>query len=383
MGSGPLAGLRIIEVGHVLAGPYATQLLADLGADVIKVETADGDVSRDVGSQYVDGHNVYFASINHNKRSVRIDLATPEGQVALHRLVTDADALLANLRPVAIRKLGLTYDALRDVNPKLVCVALTGYGLDGPEAGWPVFDYLVQAGVGLAAMSGDPGGPPMLPGYTAADNSSAIMAALGLLAKVHEGNGGQVDVSMFETMLSQLNYKAAQYLNGGVVPTRQPDGGHNFYVPAQLFPTADGYLAVFVTRDELWRQLAEQLGSPEWGTDARFATMQDRHAHRAELVALVTDRLAEASATEWEARLRPLGLPVGAVVGLDVALESEYVARRGIVAEIPTTDGLLRVLGSPIHCDCALTDYRPPPRLHEHSVELLGGAEETELLGDE
>jgi crotonobetainyl-CoA:carnitine CoA-transferase CaiB-like acyl-CoA transferase len=352
-------------------------LLADLGADVIKVETDAGDVSREVGSQYVDGHNVYFASINRNKRSVRIDLATAEGQEMLHRLVARSDALLANLRPTAIRKLGLTYDALREANPKIVCVALTGYGLDGPEAAWPVFDYLVQAGVGLAAMTGEPDGPPMLPGYTAADNSSAIMAALGLLAKVHEAGvtrtGGQVDVSMFETMLSQLNYKAAAYLNGGVVPTRQPSGGHNFYVPAQLFPTADGYLAMFVTHDEFWRQLCDELGRPEWGTDDRFATMHGRHQNRKELVALLTARLADASAIEWEARLRPLSLPVGAVVGLDVALESEYLARRGMVVEIPTDEGPLRLVRSPIHCDSALINYTPPPRLGEHTREVLEG----------
>jgi crotonobetainyl-CoA:carnitine CoA-transferase CaiB-like acyl-CoA transferase len=376
--SGPLAGLRIIEIGHVLAGPYATMLLADLGADVIKVETDTGDVSRNVGSQYVDGHNVYFASINRNKRSVRIDLATDEGQVQLHRLVKDSDALLANLRPTAIRKLGLTYESLRDVNPKIVCVALTGYGLDGPEAAWPVFDYLVQAGVGLAAMTGEPDGPPMLPGYTAADNSSAIMAALGLLAKVHEagvrGSGGQVDVSMFETMLSQLNYKAAAYLNGGVIPTRQPSGGHSFYVPAQLFPTAGGYLAAFVTHDEFWRRLCDELDRPEWGSDERFATMHARQANRAELVALLTTRLVHATAVDWEARLRPLGLPVAAVVGLDVALESEYVARRDMVVEIATDEGPLRLVRSPIHTDTALTGYRAPPRLHEHTQELLEGS---------
>jgi crotonobetainyl-CoA:carnitine CoA-transferase CaiB-like acyl-CoA transferase len=378
MSGGPLAGLRVLEVGHILAGPYSTMLLADLGADVIKIESADGDLSRNVGSQYVDGHNVYFASINRNKRSVHIDLAAPEGQDDLHRLVRTADALLVNLRPSAIRKHRLDYTSLKAVNPKLVCVALTGYGLDGPDGDLPVFDFLVQAGVGLAAMSGEPDGPPMLPGYTAADNSSAIMAALGLLAKVHEagrtGIGGQVDVSMFETMLSQLNYKAAAYLNGGVVPTRQVAGGHNFYVPAQLFPTADGYLAIFVTHDEFWRQLCAELGKPDWAVDPRFATMHARHENRDDVVAMLTATLADKSAADWESQLRSLGLPVGAVVGLDVALESEYVARRGSVVTIPTADGPLRVVGSAIHDD-GIGAFSPPPRLHEHNTELLGGDE--------
>jgi crotonobetainyl-CoA:carnitine CoA-transferase CaiB-like acyl-CoA transferase len=372
--TGPLAGLRILEVGHILAGPYATMLLADLGADVIKIESKAGDLSRHVGSQYVDGHNVYFASINRNKRSVRIDLDTEDGQADLHRLVETSDALLVNLRPPAIRKLGLDYASLGAVNPKIVCVALTGYGLDGADDDGPVFDYLVQAGVGLAAMSGEPDGPPILPGYTAADNSSAIMAALGLLAKVHQagrtGTGGQVDVSMFETMLSQLNYKGAQYLNGGVVPTRQPSGGHNFYVPAQLFPTADGYLAVFVTRDELWRQLCDAIGEPGWASDPRYMTMHARSKNRDEVIAMLTACFAAKSAVAWEAQLRPLGLPVCAVVGLDVALESDYVARRGMVKTVDTADGPLRMIGNPIRTE-GPAGFTPPPRLHEHTSDLL------------
>jgi crotonobetainyl-CoA:carnitine CoA-transferase CaiB-like acyl-CoA transferase len=368
--SGPLAGLRILEVGHILAGPFATMLLADLGADVIKVESKTGDLSREVGSQYVDGHNVYFASINRNKRSVHIDLVTAEGQAQLHRLVRESDALLVNMRPSAIRKLGLDYASLREVNPKIVCVALTGYGLDGPEAEWPAFDYVIQAGVGLAAMTGAPDGPPMLPGYSAVDNSSAIMGALGLLAKVHEGKGGQVEVSLFDTMLSQLNYKAAAYLNGGQVPPRQPAGGHSFYAPAQLFPTKDGYLALFVTHDEFWRRLCDEIGESGWGTDPRFATMHGRNENRAELIGLLTARLAEMSAVEWADRLRPLGLAVGAVVGLDYALDSDYVARRGMVVTIPTDDGPLRMVGNPIRTE-PTAEFTPPPRLHEHTPQLL------------
>jgi crotonobetainyl-CoA:carnitine CoA-transferase CaiB-like acyl-CoA transferase len=371
-GSSPLAGLRILEVGHILAGPYSTMLLADLGADVIKIESMAGDLSREVGSQYVGDHNVYFASINRNKRSVHIDLTTESGQADLHRLVRDADALLVNLRPSAIRKLGLDYESLRVVNPKLVCVALTGYGLHGPEADWPAFDFVIQAGTGMAALNGEPDGPPMVTGYTAIDNSSAIMAALGLLAKVHSGDGGQVDVSMFDAMLSQLNYKAAAYLNGGPAPTRQPAGGHNFYVPAQLFETADGYLALFVTHDVFWQRLCGELGKPQWSTDPKFATMHARNDNRAELVPLLRECFRTDSAKSWEARLRPIGLAAGAVVGLDETLDSDYVQARHMVVAIPTDDGPLRLLASPIHFDDPQPAYRLPPKLHEHTDELLG-----------
>jgi crotonobetainyl-CoA:carnitine CoA-transferase CaiB-like acyl-CoA transferase len=365
--SGPLAGLRILEVGHILAGPFATMLLADLGADVIKIESATGDLSRDVGSQTVDGHNVYFASLNRNKRSVGVALGTEAGQSRLHDLVRGADAVIVNMRPSTIRKLGLDYASLRPVNERIVCVALTGYGMDGPEAEWPAFDYVVQAGTGLAAMTGDPDGPPMLAGYSAVDNSSAFMAALALLAKVHEGHGGQVDVSLFDVMLSQLNYKAAAYLNGGAVPPRQRSGAHSFYVPAQLFETRDGYLALFVTRDDAWRRLCQEIERPAWSSDERFATMHARFANREALLELLGARLMEATATEWATRLRPLGLAVGAVVSLEEALDSEQVARRGMIVSVPTAEGPLRLLGSPIRFDDSRPAYRPPPRLHEHT----------------
>jgi len=202
----------VLEVGHVLAGPYGTMLLVGLGADVIKIEPR-GDVSRQVGSQ-------------------------------------------------------LDYESLRRFNPKIVCVALTGYGLDGPASEWPAFDYVIQARLGVAALTGEPDGPPELTGYSAVDNSAGIMAALGLLAKIVEGTGGQVDVSLFDVMLSQLNYKAAAYLNGGAAPKREPLGAHNLYVPAQLFETATGYLALFVTSDSTWRRLCGGVDRPQWADHA-------------------------------------------------------------------------------------------------------------------
>jgi CoA:oxalate CoA-transferase len=360
---GPLAGIRVLEVGHMLAGPFGGMMLADLGADVIKIEPLSGDVSRRVGSQAIDGHNVYFASLNRNKRSVHVDLSTDEGQAELGELARTADALLVNLRPSTIKKLGLTYDALRRFNRKIVCVALTGYGLEGPAAEWPAFDYVIQARVGVAALTGDPDGPPTLPGYSAVDNSSGLTAALALVAKVHEGKGGQVDVSLFDVMLSQLNYKAAAYLNGGDRPPRQPLGAHTFYVPAQLFETGDGYLALFVTTDGMWRRLCD---------DPRFATMHARFDNRVELLDLLGSRLKEASAAEWEERLRPLGLAVGAVKELADALDGDLVRGRDMVVDIDTAEGPLRVLASPIRFTDGDADYRPPPRLHEHTEELKG-----------
>ena len=372
--TGPLNGLRILEVGHILAGPFAGMLLADMGADVIKVESEEGDLSRQVGSQYVGEHNVYFASINRNKRSVHIDLADAEGQAQLGELAKAADALIVNMRPSTIRKLGLDYESLRHFNPKIVCVAVTGYGLDGPAAERPAFDYIIQADTGIAAMCGEPDAAPTLAGYSIVDNSSSIMAALALLAKVHEGKGGQVDVSLFDVMLSQLNYKAAAYLNGGVVPPRNHLGAHSFYVPAQLFETASGYLALFVTHDEFWRRLCAEIGCPEWADDPRFASMHARFDNRVELIAGLSARLKAASAVEWEQRFRPLGIPAGAAVTLEDVLDGEFLRTRDLVVSLETVAGPLRVLGSPIRFDGVRGTYGPPPRLHEHTDSLLGPA---------
>jgi CoA:oxalate CoA-transferase len=340
MTPGPLHGIRILEVGHMLAGPYATMLLADLGAQVTKLEPPGGDISRQVGGSY-------FASLNRGKRSVCLDLATEAGQGGLAALAADAHALLVNLKPSAIQRLGLTYDALRRQNERIVCVALTGAGLDGGDD--PAFDYVVQAATGVAALTGDPDGPPALPGYSSADNSAGLAAALGLLAQIVSGRGGQVDVSMREVMLSQLNYRAAAWLNDGIEPRRLPSGAHSYYVPAQLFPTAGGYLALFVTHDGFWRSFAAEAGI------AGFGTMAERVAARAEVLALVTKALAADTAASWETRLRRLGVPASAVRTLPEALAA---APDAIV-----TAGRFRLVGSPVRVTGYRPEYRPPPRL--------------------
>ncbi|WP_234880333.1 CaiB/BaiF CoA transferase family protein [Mycolicibacterium litorale] len=324
----------------MLAGPYATMMLADLGAEVIKIEPPGGEISRQVSDSY-------FASLNRNKRSVCLDLQSEQGQRRLAELVADSHALLVNMKPSVIRKLGLTFENLRRFNPKIVCVAMTGFGLDGGDD--PAFDYVIQAATGVAAMTGDPDGPPTLPGYSSADNSTGLTAALGLLAMIVAGRGGQVDVCLRDVMLSQLNYRAAAYLNDGVVPRRYPNGAHSFYVPAQLFPTADGYLALFVTHDGFWRLFAAEAGIEG------FPTMAERSARREEVLALVTAALAGDSAKGWEARLRPLGIPAAAVRGLPDALEQ--------TPEALVTAGGFRLVGSPIRIEGYEPQYRPPPAL--------------------
>lgn len=338
--SGPLAGIRILEVGVMLAGPYATMLLADLGAEVIKIEPPGGEISRQVGPSY-------FASLNRNKTSVQLDLASEAGQARLGELVAESHALLVNMKPSVIKRLGLTYEALQRFNPKIVCVALTGFGLDGGDE--PAFDYVIQAATGIAAMTGDPDAPPTLPGYSSADNSTGLTAALGLLAQIVSGRGGQVEVSLLDVMLSQLNYRASAYLNDGVEPQRHPHGAHSYYVPAQLFPTAQGYLALFVTHDGFWKSFATEAGIDG------FTTMAERAARRDEVLAVVTSALAGDTAAGWEARLRPLGIPAAAVRTLPEALKEH--------PEMVVTAGDFRLIGSPIRVAGYEPSYRPPPAL--------------------
>ncbi|MFB4309670.1 CaiB/BaiF CoA transferase family protein [Actinomadura sp. GTD37] len=351
MTGGPLAGIRVLEVGHILAGPYATMMLADLGAEVTKIEPPGGDLSRQVG-------DAYFASLNRGKRSVRLDLSGAEGQRRLHEMVAGADALLVNLKPSAIRRFGLTYDVLRRWNERIVCVALTGFGLAAPDA--PAFDYIVQAATGVAALTGDPAGPPTLPGYSSADNSAGLTAALGLVAHLVSGRGGQVEVSLRDVMLSQLNYRASAYLNEGTEPRRLPFGAHSHYVPAQLFPTADGYLALFVTHDGFWRAFAAEAGV------AGFATMAERVSRREEVLAAVAEVLAADTAAGWEARLRPLGVPAAAVRTLPEALDA--------APETVVQAGGFRLVGGPIRVSGYDPAYGPPPDLGEHD-ELTARAE--------
>ncbi|MBH0780680.1 CaiB/BaiF CoA transferase family protein [Nocardia bovistercoris] len=341
--AGPLAGIRVLEVGTMLAGPYATMMLADLGAEVTKLEPTGGDISRQVSDNY-------FASLNRGKRSIRIELGSDAGRARLGELVADSHALLVNLKPSAIERLGLTYDALRAYNERIVCVAITGYGLHGGDD--PAFDYVIQAAAGIAALTGDPEGPPTLPGYSSADNSTGLTAALGLVSQILSGRGGQIDVSLYEVMLSQLNYHASAYLNSGVIPQRRPHGAHSYYVPAQIFPTAEGHLALFVTHDGFWKTFAAEAGIDG------FERMADRAARRPEVLEVVTAALSTDTAAGWESRLRPLGIPAAAVRDLPTALEAS--------PEAIVHAGEYRLVGSPIRVQGYTPTYTPPPVLGEH-----------------
>jgi crotonobetainyl-CoA:carnitine CoA-transferase CaiB-like acyl-CoA transferase len=370
---GPLSGIRILEVGHVLAGPFCSMILADLGADVIKIEPPAGDMARNITGNFTGPYNDYFASINRNKRGIVLDLATEEGQARLAELASSAHGLITNLRPATIKRFGLTYDALKHHNDKLVCVALTGFGLDGPYADKPAYDYIVQALAGVMALTGEPGGVPTKAGYSAVDNSTGIMGAVGLLAKIVEGKGGQVDVSLFDTMLAQLNYLASAYLNHGVKPQRVANSGHPHMVPAQVFATKDGYAVLFISTDKFWRRFCNIVGWRERAVDPKFATMAARGENRDEIIAATAELMKTRDTAEWVELLGAEGIVVSGIETLDTALDGNLAASRNMVAVIPTPDGPLRVVGNPIKLSGHAPHYAPPPLLGEHTDDVLGG----------
>lgn len=367
----PLKGIRVLEVCHMLAGPYCAMILADLGAEVIKIEPPTGDIARSVGPNKVGAHNVYFASLNRNKRSVCLDLADAVDHQVFVRLASESHALITNLRPSAIKKLGLTYPAMRQWNERIVCLALTGFGLDGPYADRPAYDYVIQALTGIMALTGDPDTPPTKAGYSVVDNSSGIMGAVAVLAKIIEGKGGQIDVSLHDTMLSQMNYLAAAYLNAGERPARQKAGAHPYIVPAQIFDTLDGHLALFISHDEFWRKFCVLVGRPDWVSDSRFATMAARSSNRGEVVGAVSTVLLGRATTDWVELLGPQGIVVAGVETLDAALDGPLVAERRMIATVSTPDGVLRLVANPMRLDGAdQTDYAAPPLLGEANQEF-------------
>ena len=372
--NGPLSGIRVIEVGHMLAGPYCGLLLADMGAEVIKIEPHQGDIARAVSPHFIGPHNAYFASLNRSKKSVVIDLAADEGRLQLEALARRSHALITNLRPSAIKKLGLTYSNLRHHNEQIVCVALTGYGLEGPFADNPAYDYVIQALTGVMALTGDPSAPPTKAGYSAVDNSAGLVAAMGLLAKIVEGKGGQVDVAMYDVMLSQLNYVAGAALNTGEIIERLANSSHPYMVPAQIFPTTQGWLTLFITHDKFWQKFCQEVGRPQWTTEPLFATMASRRQNRELVLTAIGDVLLTAPAAEWVRRLVPLGVVAAEVNSLKQALASELTRSRDLVVALGDGTHGLRAVASPLKFNDYTPRYGLPPLLNEHHDEVLAKA---------
>jgi crotonobetainyl-CoA:carnitine CoA-transferase CaiB-like acyl-CoA transferase len=373
----PLAGLRVIAVEQFGAGPFGSLLLADLGAEVIKVEDpgAGGDVARSVPPGAADGHRLYFEAINRGKRSMALDLTTDAGREVFARLVATADAVFNNLRGDLPERFGLTYATLGVINPGIVCVSLSAYGREGPRSAEPGYDALVQAEAGWASLTGEPGAPPARSGLPLADYAAGLVAACGLLAGVvaarRTGRGRDVDTSLIDTALALLSYPATWRLSADIETRRQSLSAHPTVVPFQFFATADGYIAVACAKEKFFHALAEALELPELLADPRFATFAARHKYRAELLVRLGARFAEQSTAAWLDRLKGR-VPCAPVREFAEAADPEALAARGMLAvyDHPAL-GVVRSVGAPLRVSGYAPHYRASSDLGADTADLL------------
>jgi crotonobetainyl-CoA:carnitine CoA-transferase CaiB-like acyl-CoA transferase len=376
---GPLAGLRIIAVEQFGAGPFGTLYLSDLGAEVIKIEdpATGGDVSRFIPPGHVGTDSLYFEAFNRGKKSIALDLKNPAGREVFDRLVVSADAVYSNLRGDQPERLGLTYAQLGRVNPRIVCVALTGYGRNMPEAELPGYDALVQAESGWAALTGDPLGPPTKSGLSLADYIGGLTAALALLAGVidarREGRGRDLDTNLYDSALAMLSYPATWYLSSGVKSERHPLSAHPSIVPFQFFETLDGHIAVAAAKEKFFDALVAGLDLPELAADPRFGSFAARSEHRSELLVILAARFRTGTTEAWISRLRGR-VPIGPVRSMEQALDPVGLAERQMLVDYDHPSlGRVRSVGLPVRVGEYTPRYARGPRLGEDATSILGG----------
>jgi crotonobetainyl-CoA:carnitine CoA-transferase CaiB-like acyl-CoA transferase len=375
----PLEGVRILAVEQYGAGPFGTMFLADQGAEVIKIENpADGgDMARAVGPYFfAPGDSEFFHSFNRNKLSLTVDLGRDEGQAVFRDLVRTADAVASNLRGDVPAKLGLTYDALKGVNPRLVCAHLTAYGRDGPRAAWPGFDYLMQAEAGYLAVTGEPDAPPTRFGLSVVDMMTGLAMAYALLAALTaaraSGTGRDIDVSLFDVALHNTSYLATWCLNEGVNQGRLARSAHPSLTPCQIYPTADGWIFIMCNKEKFWPALCAALGRPEWAEDPRFRSFADRLDNREAVNALLDAELQARTTEAWLADFAGV-VPAAPVKDIAGALETPFV----------TETGRLQTLEHPTYG--AYRMVAPPVRMGEDAPARAApalGADTDAILGD-
>lgn len=374
----PLAGLRIIAIEQYGAGPFGTQHLADLGAEVIKIENPHdgGDVSRNVGPHFFGKDNShFFQAFNRNKKSIKLDLKHPEGKAALHALVKDADAVFNNLRGDLPEKMGLTYSALKHIRADIVCAHLSAYGREGQRANWPGYDYLMQAEAGYLSLTGEPEGPPVRFGLSMIDLMTGTTAALALVSAVlgarTAGHGRDIDVSLFDVAMHNLAYLATWYLNGGHVTGRAPRSAHPSLVPSQLYKTQDGWIFIMCNKEKFWPILAEKMGHPEWSARPEFKTFKDRLTNRSQFNETLETVFLTDTTNNWMKKFEGV-VPASPVYDVAQALDNPFVhSRQGVINAI-SPDGLsVAGVAAPIRCPGETAPTNAAPALGEHTQDLL------------
>ena len=374
-----LSGIRVLSVEQYGAGPFGTQFLAALGAEVIKVEQPEegGDVARHLGPHFHAGlpetaSSLFFQSLNGGKKSLTLSLREPQGRELFRRLCGSAHAVASNLRGDVPAKLGLTYAQLRDANPAIVCAHLTGYGRDGERAAWPGYDYLMQAEAGYFALTGEPASPPARMGLSIIDYMSGVMMSLGLVSGVLDalrtGIGCDVDVALMDVALFNLNYVGLWQLNAGAETTRQPRSAHPSLTPCQLYTTRDGWIYLMCNKEKFWRALCDRIGQPELAQRPEFADYPARLRHREALTVLLDEALRQRSTAEWMTHFGG-HVPAAPVNSVAQALAQALPHQ---VAELPLPGGpALHLLRSPLRDSKSGTEPAVAPALGQHTAELL------------
>ena len=351
----PLSGLRVIAVEQYGAGPYGSMQLADLGAEVIKVENPaeDGDMARRVGPYFLEnGDSQFFHSFNRNKKSITLDLKKPAAGHVMAALAARADGVMDNLRGDLPEKLGLTYPALAPANPRIVCAHLSAYGRTGSRAHWPGYDYLMQAEAGYLSLTGEPDGPPARMGLSIVDLMTGLFAAFALVSGVLEarmsGEGRDLDVSLFDCALQNLSYVATWYLNAGHMQSREPRSAHPSLVPSQLYRTRDGFIFIMCNKEKFWPILCERVGHTEWAPDPRFRSFKDRLANRGLVNQLLDEALSQRNTAEWLEHFAGL-VPAAPVNDIRAALENPFVHEAGRVRQYHGEDvPAIRMVAGPV-----------------------------------
>ncbi len=373
---GPLDGLRVIDLTRVLAGPFATQLLGDLGAQIFKIEQPPGGDETRKFPPLVNGESHYFLGLNRNKKSLVIDLRKPAGADILRRLVASSDILVENYRPGVMQRLGLGYETLSAINPRLIYCAISGFGLTGPLRDKPSFDVVTQALTGVLSVNGEPGRPPMKLGLPMGDMVGGIFGPIGILSALHErsatGRGRLIDISLYDGLIGMLGYLAQLAFVTGNDP--EPVGsGHPNIVPYGSFPASDGAIIIAALSEGFWVKLCDALERPDLANDPRFATPLGRREHREEIDRAISEITIARTVAEWEQRLSAYDVPHAPVLGVTAALAHPHAAAREmVVTAVHPTVGRLRMIGRSIKFPGeSQTPLVSPPLLGEHTADIL------------
>jgi formyl-CoA transferase/CoA:oxalate CoA-transferase len=375
-----LDNIRVIDVTQALAGPYCTMLLGDMGADVIKVETPGmGDQSRGWGPPFVEGESTYYLSINRNKRSLTLDIKSPEGQKVLHQLVASADVFVCNIPKESSRqRAGVDVATLQALNPRLIYCLISGYGSTGPYAERPGYDLIAQGEAGLMSVTGEPDGEPMRYPIPIADITTGLYSTIGILAALFNrertGQGQALDMTLMESQSAWLTMLASALLNGGHEPQRLGNLHPNI-VPYQVFKAKDKYIILTIGTEKLWQAFCQALGLEHLKTDPRFATNKDRAKNRAELIPILDELFSAQTADYWLEKLKDTGIPTGPINTIaDTLAHPQHQARHFIVELEHPLIGVVKSMGNPVNLSATPVSYRlAPPTLGQHTNEVLAG----------